>query len=73
MNYVICKEECGSMSTTFYKHRKYRYDCVTPSLYDVKVYNEFGRYAFFFAVDFKEYFFTEKELRKEKLKIIYEK
>lgn len=73
MNYTICKEECGSMNTRFYKYRKYRYDYTTSPLREVKVYNEDGKYVFFFNVDFKEYFFTVKELRKEKLKKIYEK
>lgn len=66
--YAICKEECGSMSTTFYKYRKYRYEYTNTDLLEFKVYNEIGKYVFFFEVDFKAYFYTEKELRQEKLK-----
>lgn len=68
---TICKEECGSMNTVFHKYKKYEYRYYSHT--EVKVYHESGKHVFFFAVDFKEYFFTVKELRKEKLKIIYEK
>jgi hypothetical protein len=66
--YAVCKEECGSINTTFYKHRKYRYEYANTNLFEVKVYNEIGKYVFFFTKEFKEYFFSDNELRKEKLK-----
>lgn len=69
-SYAVCKEECGSIQTTFRKHLKYRYEYMNSNLYEVKVYNEVGVYVFFFQKDFKEYFFSDNELRKEKLKKI---
>lgn len=64
--YAICKNECGSLTTTLYKDKKYRYEY--HGYTNVKVYNGMGQYVYFYEDTFKDFFYTEKELRKEKLK-----
>lgn len=66
MKYTICKINCGSVSTKLYKNRKYRYEKYNDI--NIKVYNEVGAYVFFYEKDFKNCFYSEQELRKEKLK-----
>lgn len=69
MKTAICRKNTGSVMVDLYKDHTYSFERLgLNNMYDYKVYNNLGRYVYFFEAEFKEFFiYKEKDIRKYKL------